>query len=292
MPFKKAGVEFPAQIENAFGGRTAQNLAGYKINGVDISAAAITSGYLYSSETYTPTGYKKAGAQIVLQKAGCRPRTGTAIWTSGGGGTAYINRFSDGEVWVAAGANSRTGSKISNSIASGVNPRGLRYLILQISGGGGGGGRGGLAVTYSSGGSAAAGAVCIMLPESGYVTITVGGGGGGGNSASNLNGASGTASTISGTGISVNAGAGGGGKGGGSTGNGSAGAWSASGASVVVLASANGSAGSTANTSVSYTDYCPEGGSKSFANGYGGAKGGTGYGSGGTGATGFIAMYY
>jgi hypothetical protein len=104
MPFKKANIDILTQIEYGGSYTTQTNLTGYKINGTDFfaSAATTTDGFLYSADTYAPTGYKKNGTQIVLQKAGCRPRSATKRWASGGAGTAYIHRYSNGAVYVIA----------------------------------------------------------------------------------------------------------------------------------------------------------------------------------------------
>ena len=75
--------------------------SGYKLYGQTLeqfgrAPVTTTTGYLYSGETFTPTGYKLAGTQVVLQNPGCRPRTAHAVWSSGGAGTSYIHRYTDG----------------------------------------------------------------------------------------------------------------------------------------------------------------------------------------------------
>jgi len=164
--------------------------SGYRLNGQTLAAAGrapVTTapGYLYSGETFTPIGYKLNGTQIVLQKPGCRPRSaaqrGATLWgMTDAQVTRYINRFSDGEVWVSSAMNSRSGTQISWPTAGTAYPRGIRYLIVQLCGGGGAGGTGGLLATYNNqGGQGGACVVCIQLPENGYATVMAGGGGSG-----------------------------------------------------------------------------------------------------------------
>ena len=232
---------------------------------------APTTGYFYSGETVT-TGFYVGGTQIKLCKPGCRPRTqkvnGSYRWHSGSAGTAYINRFTDGEVWIASSPNVRSGAQISYKLNQSANlPRGIRYLIVEVVGGGGGGSYRGLgATTRGAGGSSAIGVCMIKLPENGYATLTVGGAGAG-SSATMGDGFPGGDSKITCGSFSFTAG---GGKAGtygafGGTG-GAAGTVSTSGdnADGRVIISGNGSAGSRDapgySTSVSYTDWAPEGG--------------------------------
>jgi hypothetical protein len=278
------------------GTATKQNLGGYKIGGTAVQFVTTTNGYLYDG-TFTPTGYKKAGAQIVLQTPGCRPRS-TVRWQSGGAGTAYIHRYGNGAVYVTGTTThtENTGdTRLSWPTDSANFPRGLRYMIVQLCGGGGGGGAAGLLVTYNNqGGQGAAGAVCIRLPEDGYATLTVGTAGSAGSGIGDA-GDSGGASRVVCGGFTATAGAGGGGKGGQNS-TGSGGSWSvtANNADGVTLASSNGSGGTTSAKTVSYTDYAPEGGTVTTrGGGAGGDKGrGNGYGSGGAGGVGIVDLYY
>ena len=293
MPFEKSGTDILAGIETAHGGRTAQDLAGYKVGGTAISAATTTSNYIYSAETVTPTDYKKAGQQIKFQKIGCRPRTGSAFWESGGAGTAYIHRYSsDGSIRV-------TGSTAHDGSGANVAPVvGCRYIIVRLAGGGGGGGKAGVLAgsSGSGGGSGAVAVVCIKLPENGYATLVVGAGGAG-TSTVLSNGSDGATSSITCGNFSCYAGGGGAGKY--NNDSGSAGGVSATGGNAdgVVIASASGNTGGNtdggAAKTVTYTDYCPEGGSKSFG-GYG--KGGNSeskaYGNGLAGDVGRVELWY
>jgi hypothetical protein len=264
---------------------------------------APTTGYFYSGETVT-TGFYVGGTQIKLCKPGCRPRTqkvnGSYIWHSGSAGTAYINRFSDGEVWVAGSPNVRSGAQISYKLAQAANlPRGIRYLIVQVVGGGGGGSYRGLgATTRGTGGSSAIGVCMIKLPESGYATLVVGGAGAGSN-ATMGDGFAGGDSKITCGSFYFTAG---GGKGGvygvlgGTGGAGGTASTSGDNADGRVIVSGSGNAGSRDNpgfsTSVSYTDWAPEGGTGAFISAAGGAGGANAYDAGSPGVIGDVILSY
>jgi len=148
---------------------------------------APTSGQIYSAETVT-SGFYVGGTQIKLCKPGCRPRYHGCqkLWSSAAitsySDTRYINRFSDGTVWISATANSRSGTQISWPTTGTTLPRGVRYVtVLLVGAGGGGGGAGGsLQHSASGGGGGACIVCCIRLPENGYATLTIGGWGNGG----------------------------------------------------------------------------------------------------------------
>jgi hypothetical protein len=280
------------------GTSTKQDLSGYKISGADVQFVTTTNGYIYDG-TFIPTGYKKSGTQLVLQNPGCRPHTGNSIWASGGSGTAYIHRYPNGAVYVTGATThveNTSDTRISWPTDSANFPRGVRFLIVQLCGGGGGGGARGLAVTYSNhGGSGAAVACLIKLPADGYATLTVGNSGSASGSGALKDGGSGGASKITCGTFWAQAGGGGGANGGGNN-SGSAGTWSCSGdnADGKVLASTNGSAGSTSAKNVSYTDPCPEAGTKTTRAGGAGGRGGTSgaYGSGSAGGVGVLDLFY
>ena len=263
---------------------------------------APTTGYFYSGETMT-TGFYVGGTQIKLCKPGCRPRTqkyGTGyLWHSGATGTAYINRFTDGAVWVSTAMNSRSGTQISWPTAGTTLPRGIRYLIVEVVGGGGGGSYRGLgATTRGAGGSSAIGVCMIKLPENGYATIVVGGAGAG-SGATMGNGNPGGDSAILCGNYYLTAG---GGKAGiygvfGGTG-GAAGTITTSGdnADGRVIISSNGNAGSRDapgdSARVSYTDWAPEGGLWSWISAAGGAGGVNAYDAGSAGVIGDVILSY
>ncbi|MCL2105816.1 MAG: hypothetical protein FWH26_01950 [Oscillospiraceae bacterium] len=264
---------------------------------------APTSGYFYSGETVT-TGFYVGGTQIKLCKPGCRPRTqkvnGNYPWKSGAAGTAYINRFTDGEVWISGTPNSRSGSQLSYKLNQAVSlPRGIRYLIVQVVGGGGGGSYRGLgASTSGCGGSSAIGVCMIKLPENGYATITVGGAGAG-SDAMMGDGYPGGDSKITCGSFYFTAGGGKPGTYGTFGGGGGAGgtvSTSGDNADGRIIVQGNGNAGSQGSPGIgvsrSYTDWAPEGGTSNWVSAAGGAGATSAYGSGSPGVIGDIIMSY
>jgi hypothetical protein len=255
----------------------------------------------YASEKFTVPGFMYGGAVVVFPRVGCRPRSltqrGPTLWgTTDAQVTRYINRFTDGEVWVSTTTNSRTGTQISWPLTGTTWPRGIRYLFVQLCGGGGAGGTGGLLATYSNqGGQAAAGSVCIQLPENGYATIMAGGGGSGvGGFAADGN--PGKASYVQSGSYYAQANGGSGGDGSASKDAGAGGTWqhndTGAGTVAVVLGS-GGAAGTTSGKSITYADPPPEGGNYSTeAAGAGGNRGGSGYGAGGNGGNGYVKLFY
>jgi hypothetical protein len=264
---------------------------------------APTTGYFYSGETVT-TGFYVNGTQIKLCKPGCRPRTqhvnGSYPWSSGSAGTAYINRFSDGEVWVASSPNVRSGSQLSYRLNQSNNlPRGIRYLIVQVVGGGGGGSYRGLgATTRGAGGSSAIGVCMVKLPENGYATIVVGGAGAGSNATMGDGFAGGDSKITCGSFYFT---AGGGKPGtygvfGGAGGAGGTVSTSGDNADGRVIISSNGNSGSRDapgySASVSYTDWAPEGGACAFISAMGGYGGSNAYDAGSAGVIGDVIISY
>jgi len=167
--------------------------SGYRLGGQTLTAAnrapvTTTTGFIYSGETITPTGYRLNDQQVVLQNPGCRPRfhSSQRIWsqgaTSNASMTRFINRFSDGAVWISTVANQRSGTQISWPTTGTTLPRGVRYvMVLLVGGGGGGGGAGGsLQHSGSGGGGGACAACCVRLPVNGNAALTIGGWGNGG----------------------------------------------------------------------------------------------------------------
>jgi hypothetical protein len=225
---------------------------------------------------------------------------GSYAWLSGSAGTAYINRFTDGEVWVAGSPGSRSGAQLSYKLNQAVNlPRGIRYLIVQVVGGGGGGSYRGLgASTSGCGGSSAIGVCMIKLPENGYATLTVGGAGAG-SDAMMGDGYPGGDSKIACGSFYFTAG---GGKPGTygtfGGGGGAAGIAVTSGNNtdgrIIVQSTGNAGSQSTSgySASVSYTDWAPEGGTGNFISAAGGAGATSAYGSGSPGVIGDIIMSY
>lgn len=280
--------------------------SGLKFNGQTLTQAGrapvtTTSGYMYSAELFTPTGLKLKGTQVVLQKPGCRPRSltqcGSTLWgTLDAQVTRYINRFTDGAVWISTATNSRTGTQISWPIAGTTYPRGIRYLIVQLCGGGGAGGSGGLGASYSnSGGQAGTCVVCIRLPENGYAIIKAGGGGSG-VSGFAADGNDGQPSYVKSGDTYAQANPGGGGDGSASKDKGTGGTWQHNifdSSSVQAIGWSYGTDGSTSGKTITYIDYCPESGSiPTEAAGAGGGPGGAGYGAGKNGGNGYVKLFY
>ena len=278
------------------------NSAGSTLTAAGFAIPTVTSGYFYSGETIS-TNYFANGVRVVVPKAGCRPRTqkinGSYAWHSGAAGTAYINRFTDGEVWVSSAPNSRSGSQISHKTAGTVRPRGIRYLFVEVVGGGGGGSYRGLgASTRGAGGSSAIGVCMIKLPENGYAMITIGGAGAGSNATMGDGFSGGTSSVTCGSFYFYAGGGTGGVYGvfGGTGGSGGIVFTSGDNADGRVIVSHDGNAGSRdapgASYSVSYTDWAPEGGTGSFISAAGGAGGVNAYDSGSPGVIGDVILSY
>jgi len=302
MPYGFNGTDLLQQIEWVPGNqKTHHKIAssGYKINGQTLAAAGkapvtaldvINSSYIYKGERFQAGaegtsygvnciwGYGLNGARdathfTFFQKVGCRPRMEMQLYHQTSAGTYYINRFLDGEVWVSTSQNSRSGTKISNSIASMTYPRGLLYIMLRIVGGGGRGGNGTLPWNVGAGGGGGATAVCcIRLPVNSYAAVVVGG--------------QNSASSISCGSFSCTANGGGnGGSGSSSGGGGGSVSGSAQNADGILLASASGGSGGGyydggGSSGISFTDYAPEGGTVAWSQSGGGSGSGTGGGGG------------
>ena len=273
------------------------------MRGYNRALIAPTTGYFYSGETVT-TGFYVNGAQIKLCKPGCRPRTqkvnGNYAWHSGSAGTAYINRFSDGEVWISGSPNSRSGSQVSYKLNQTANlPRGIKYLIVEVVGGGGGGSYRGLgATTRGAGGSSAIGVCMIKLPDNGYATLVVGGAGAGSGSTMG-DGFPGGDSKITCGNFHFTAGGGKPGTYGVFGGSGGAGgtvSTSGDNGDGRIITSLNGNAGTRddpgASARVSYTDWAPEGGLFAFISAMGGAGGSGAYDAGSPGVIGDVIISY
>jgi len=278
------------------------NTAGSTLTTAGFMIPTVTTGYFYSGETIS-TNYFANGARVVVPKAGCRPRTqkvnGNYAWHSGSAGTAYINRFSDGEVWVAGSPNSRSGAQLSHKTVGTARPRGIKYLFVQVVVGGGGGSYRGLgAGTRGAGGSSAIGVCMIKLPDNGYATLVVGGAGAGSGGMMGDGFDGGNSSITCGSFYFI---AGGGKAGkyavlGGS--GGAAGTVSTSGDNNDgrIITSLNGNAGTRddpgASARVSYTDWAPEGGLFAFISAMGGAGGSGAYDAGSPGVIGDVIISY
>ena len=274
---------------------------GQSLYGRGTPIATVSAVGFYADEKFTVPGFLYGGVPVVFPRVGCRPRSltqrGATLWgTLDAQVTRYINRFTDGEVWISTAANSRTGTKIAGALTGTDWPRGIRYLFVQMCGGGGAGGTGGLLATYNNqGGQGAAAVVCVRLPDEGYATIRAGGGGSGvGGIAADGN--PGQESYVQSGSTYAQVNGGGGGDGSISKTAGAGGTWQhniLSNGTIAAIVTGNGAAGTTSGKSVSYADPTPEGGNYTTeAAGAGGAKGGIGYGAGGNGGNGFVKLFY
>ncbi len=246
---------------------------------------APTVGYLYSGETVT-TGFNVGGAQIKLCKTGHRPRTHTQLYHQPAAGTYYIHRDPLYGVRVSTSATPGTGTQI----AKGPNDtpttdyayaRGARYLMIRLVGGGGRGGNANGSYSGRGGSGAATRVCCIRLPENGYATVVVGGQ----NAASSV-----TCGTFF---CTANPGQdGGNGQSSDDIAGGTVPAVTSTADGIVIASAAGGHGGgrtrSSGGSSISFTDYAPEGGTiawsqsgASSSTGYGGAGGSSTLGRGG-----------
>ena len=278
------------------------NSAGSTLTTAGFMIPTVTSGYFYSGETIS-TNYFANGVRVVVPKAGCRPRTqkvnGSYIWHSGTAGTAYINRFIDGEVWVAGSPYSRSGAQISHRTTGTTRPRGIRYLFVQVVGGGGGGSYRGLgAGTRGAGGSSAIGVCMIKLPLEGYATLVVGGTGAGSGGLMG-DGNPGGDSKITCGNFHLTAGGGKAGKYavlGGSGGAAGTIATSGDNGDGRIIISSDGNAGSRDapgySAGVGYTDWAPEGGTSNWVSAMGGYGGNNAYDAGSPGVIGDVIISY
>jgi len=260
---------------------------------------APTTGFIYSGETVT-TGFYVGGTQIKLCKPGTRPRFHGCqkLWSEAAASssslTRYINRFTDGAVWISGTANSRTGTQISWPTDGTTLPRGVRHVtVLLVGGGGGGGGAGGsLQHSAAGGGGGACIVCCIRLPENGYATLTIGGWGAGGTGYGP--GSSGGYSRVSVGSFWAQAGGGAGGETSTSSTNSAAGGsvtytgWNMDGYMFAYVdgGKSNGKNNAGSEASFAVTEYAPE----AVGLGYY-SSGGAGGGSGGGGGGGASAYY-
>ena len=288
MAFLKSGEDLRLHFESG-AGLNAQDLSGYKIAGVDLSAATVTSGYAYSGETYTPAGYKKGGSQIVMCKVGCRPGRRQLLYSYAASGyansTFTLNSSADGTVTI----NGQRISKPFSDFGTSENlPCGLQYFVVALVSGGGGGGAAGLLVSYdNNGGSGGAAVFLAKIALGSSYSITVGGKGEGkgGIGADGVNGGASSAFGVSITG-------GGGADGGGNHAPRQTATVSGSPAGGAMLQGGNGS-DTTASSALTVNYPAPEGGTAVSPERFGGAPGcGSGYGAGGDGNPGAIVIWY
>lgn len=140
-------------------------------------------GYMYSNEAGIKNKFLRNGnIYYSVSAKGCRPcPTYTRRrWQSSTAGTYYVNKFSDGEVWVSATYNSRTGTRISTASEN------IQYLFVMLIGPGGGGGGGNGSKAGGGGGGGSFAYLCHKLVAGWVHRIYIGPGGSAG--ARNTNG--------------------------------------------------------------------------------------------------------
>jgi len=241
----------------------------------DFAPVSTTNGFIYSAETIA-TPFTIGGAQQYLQNPGCRPRfLGTQLYHQTSTGTYYIHRYTDGEVYVSGTtARDKSGTKISNSLASMIYPRGIRYCMVRLVGKGGSGGNGTLtpAKPASGGGGGATAMCCIKLPENGYAQVRI--------DNSNITSTFLTCGTFF---VTASTGsAGGNGDNPGAGGSVSGGTQTADGILIAAVSGGNGGGATSGGggSSISFTDYAPEGGTVAWSQSGGGSGSGKGGGGG------------
>lgn len=132
--------------------------------------------YAYLRESQITKDYFK-GVTAVSQRGG-RP-TKNLLYTLVGYAskvTKYINKFSDGEIYISSSSNSRSGTIISTA------EQDIQVLIIEMCAAGGGGAGGGSSSSKNGGGGGGGGYECFTLElvDNASYKITIGGYGDGG----------------------------------------------------------------------------------------------------------------
>lgn len=162
-----------------FGGKTHQTQYNEKI-------IADYDGYMYSGDAGLKSKFLRAGsAYFTVAKKGNRPcpTYPRRRWQSSTPATYWVNKFSDGEVWVSTTYGSRTGTRISTAAEN------INYIFVMLIGPGGGGGGGSGTKAGGGGGGGAFAYLChkLVLGWANRLYMAAGGAGG----AKNENGSSG-----------------------------------------------------------------------------------------------------
>jgi hypothetical protein len=158
-PRSASGLSTSTQF--TFGGNTYQDATGRKF-------IVNQAGYIYSEDVNNGK-YKSLGF-FNLARRGCRPYT-RKIWDTFTPSTYYVNRFSDGEVWVATTPNSRSGTRISTTTQN------IQYVFTMLIAGGGGGGGGANTKAGGGGGGGSFAFLCHRLVDNWIYRLYVGAGG-------------------------------------------------------------------------------------------------------------------
>ncbi len=249
------------------------------------------SGYNYAVDGLNGkfSGYPTTQKKVYQASAvGCRP-VHKYRYSATSGGTTYINKFTDGEIWISSASNSRSGTRLCTASQN------FKYLFMCLGGAGGGGG-GGNALASGGGGGGAGYVYCLENMVSGYTrTFSIGTAGSGGVGGDNK-GTNGTSTSFyrrSGSQVKdqviANGGNGGSGassKGGGGSG-GSSGSFTCSGAyKVYARSGANGGSrnNSGGTATANFNNYTPEQEQIVYITGSGGSGGGSSGGGGGGGS--------
>ena len=252
------------------------------------------AGYIYSNEIGVNSRFLKAGSAFYSVAAkGCRPFT-RKLWDTSTPNLYYVNRFSDGEVWVSTTPASRTGTRISTASQN------IKYVFTMLIAPGGGGGGGNGTVSGGGGGGGSFLFLCHQLVDNWIYRLYVGEGGAAG--ARNSDGGNGGQcqaalfrdTNWAGSGVtSINIFGGSGAGGGNNSGNAGAGGNSASSPTsnsyIQIIdqykgmdgGSKNNAGGSSPNTNT--TAYNPENSRLNFGSGSGGTGASNGGGGGGSG---------
>ena len=271
-----------------FGGQTYQNATGRKF-------IMNSEGYIYSGDANN--GKYRGAGQYNLSRCGCLPKASYAgrRWDSSTAGTYYVNKFSDGEVWVSTTFNSRSGTRIGTAAEN------IQYVFIMLIGPGGGGGGGNGTKAGGGGGGGSFAFLCHRLVEGRVNRIYIGGGGSAGARNSNGVGSGNcqfsTFTDINNLGSSgvttVNAMGGGGGQSGGNDGGGGGGgsvnSYDSSNINIHRLDERTGTSGGSrggnnggSTPAYSTQNYSPEGNRLDYGQGGGGGHtGGSGSGGGG-----------
>jgi hypothetical protein len=294
MAFLKGGKDITALCDLSYSGDTRNkaslNTAAYWFNGgtratkyPDAQFLTYTSGYKYSAEGLGGA-YNKGGTALQVAAKGCRPGTKNR-WSSSASGTYYLNRFSDGEVWISTTSNSRSGTRISTTSDN------LQYVFVVLGAAGGGGGGATLTASAGGGGGGGYSYCCVKLTDGSPATIKIGVGGGRGESKENGGSGQETRITMA-DGFFDGAFGGGGGKGGGND----SGAGGSGGSLLACTTTVHhsvgyktGGAGGDKNNAgtaafANFTNYSPEAQQVTYLTGSGGASGGSSGGGGGGGS--------
>lgn len=272
-------------------------------------------GYNYSKECGIGSKFLRSGsAYFSVAARGFRPcpTYGRRRWDSSTPNTYYVNKFSDGEVWVSTTFNSRTGTRISTAAEN------IQYVFTMIIGPGGGGGGGSGTANAGGGGGGAFAFLCHRLVAGWVYRIYIGAGSSGGGANTNGSGSDNCQSAmftdinnLGSSGVTmVNAMGGGGGRSGGNSGTGGGGGsistYTSNSTYIQRLdertGMSGGNKGSGGGTSPNYDTqvYTPEGHRLNYGQGAGGtgnAGGGGGGGwffghGGGKGGNGYAALFY